>query len=90
MTTNRLATQRGQAGARPSRGGPRSGAPSCGATQAVWLPEAVRTLHDELPNLQVPIASQYSPDPADALTRGKLDVALCGRKRRHPSWCSRW
>src|SRR5881296_2080092 len=35
-----------------------------------WLPEAMRILHDELPNLQVTIASQYSPDLADALMRG--------------------
>ena len=41
-----------------------------------WLPEAMRILHDELPNLQVTIASQYSPDLADALMRGKLDVAF--------------
>jgi len=41
-----------------------------------WLPEAMRILHDELPNMQVTIASQYSPDLADALRRGKLDVAF--------------
>src|SRR6266436_2423911 len=29
-----------------------------------WLPEAMRILHGELPNLQVTIASQYSPDLA--------------------------
>src|SRR5260370_15882594 len=38
------------------------------------LPEAMRILHDELPNMQVTIASQYSPDLADALMRGKLDA----------------
>jgi LysR family transcriptional regulator, hca operon transcriptional activator len=41
-----------------------------------WLPEAMRILHDELPNMQVTISSQYSPDLADALMRGKLDVAF--------------
>jgi LysR family transcriptional regulator, hca operon transcriptional activator len=41
-----------------------------------WLPEAMRILHDELPNIQVTISSQYSPDLADALMRGKLDVAF--------------
>jgi LysR family hca operon transcriptional activator len=41
-----------------------------------WLPEAMRILHDELPNMQVTIASQYSPDLADALRTGRLDVAF--------------
>jgi LysR family hca operon transcriptional activator len=41
-----------------------------------WLPEAMRILHDELPNIQVTISSQYSPDLADALMGGKLDVAF--------------
>ena len=41
-----------------------------------WLPEALRTLKDELPNIEVTVSSQYSPDLADALTRGKLDVAF--------------
>ena len=35
-----------------------------------WLPEAMRILHDELPNMEVTAASQYSPQLADALTRG--------------------
>jgi LysR family transcriptional regulator, hca operon transcriptional activator len=41
-----------------------------------WLPEALRILRDELPNIEVTVSSQYSPDLADALTRGKLDVAF--------------
>ena len=41
-----------------------------------WLPEAMRILRDELPNIDVTISSQYSPDLADALMRGKLDVAF--------------
>jgi LysR family hca operon transcriptional activator len=41
-----------------------------------WLPEVMRVLRDELPNLEVTIASQYSPDLAQSLLRGKLDVAL--------------
>src|SRR5258706_11105694 len=41
-----------------------------------WLPEAIRILHDELPKLQVTVSSQYSPHLADALLRGKLDVAF--------------
>ena len=41
-----------------------------------WLPEAIRLLRDELPNVEITISSQYSPDLADALVRGKLDVAF--------------
>ena len=49
-----------------------------------WLPEAMRLLHDELPNMQVTISSHYSPDLADALLRGKLDVAFMRREARAP------
>ena len=41
-----------------------------------WLPEAMHILRDELPNVDVTVSSQYSPLLADALTRGKLDLAF--------------
>ena len=41
-----------------------------------WLHEAMRILRDDLPNLEVTVSSQYSPQLADALTRGKLDLAF--------------
>src|SRR5437899_9084523 len=41
-----------------------------------WLPEAIRLLREELPNIKITISSQYSPDLAGALVRGKLDVAF--------------
>src|SRR6266705_55403 len=41
-----------------------------------WLPEALHILRDELPNIEITISSQYSPDLAGALVRGKLDVAF--------------
>src|SRR5207247_2100900 len=44
--------------------------------QIDWLPEAIRLLRDELPNIEITISSQYSPDLAGALMRGKLDVAF--------------
>src|SRR5438876_4298558 len=53
-------------------------------TEMGWLPEAMRILHDELPNIQVTISSQYSPDLADALMRGKLDVAFMRREAQAP------
>jgi len=45
-----------------------------------WLPPAMSILRDELPNIHVTISSQYSPGLADALTRGKLDVAFLRRE----------
>src|ERR1700721_1655929 len=30
-----------------------------------WLPEAMRILHDQLPNIEVTVSSQYSPALAD-------------------------
>src|SRR6202140_2666842 len=41
-----------------------------------WLPRAMRVLRDELKNIQVTITSDYSPDLAEALVRGRLDVAF--------------
>ncbi len=41
-----------------------------------WLPEALRILRDELPNIEVTVSSQKSPDLAAALMRGKLDLAF--------------
>ena len=41
-----------------------------------WLPKAMHVLRDELKNIQVTISSDYSPDLAEALVRGRLDVAF--------------
>jgi len=41
-----------------------------------WLQQAMHLLHDELKNIEVTISSGYSPDLAEALTRGRLDVAF--------------
>jgi len=45
-----------------------------------WLPEAMRILRDELPRIEVTVSSQYSPDLAGALMRGKLDLAFLRRE----------
>jgi LysR family hca operon transcriptional activator len=42
---------------------------------------ALRVLHDELPNIDVTVSSQYSPDLADALRRGMLDLAFMRREK---------
>ena len=41
-----------------------------------WLPPAMRVLHDELKDIQVTVSSDYSPDLAEALARGRLDLAF--------------
>src|ERR1700716_1498179 len=41
-----------------------------------WLPRAMHVLRDQLTSIQVPVSSDYSPDLAEALIRGRLDVAF--------------
>jgi LysR family transcriptional regulator, hca operon transcriptional activator len=41
-----------------------------------WLPQAMQLVHDELSNINVTVTSDYSPDLAEALTRGRLDLAF--------------
>jgi LysR family hca operon transcriptional activator len=41
-----------------------------------WLPPAMQVLHDQLQEIQVTISSDYSPDLAEALARGRLDLAF--------------
>src|ERR1700680_2293769 len=41
-----------------------------------WLPPVMQVLHDELKEIQVTVSSDYSPDLAEALTRGQLDLAF--------------
>jgi len=41
-----------------------------------WLPRAMHVLRDELKNIEVSISSDYSPDLAEALVRGRLDLAF--------------
>jgi LysR family hca operon transcriptional activator len=41
-----------------------------------WLPPAMHLLQDELKNIEVTVTSDYSPDLAEALARGRLDLAF--------------
>jgi LysR family hca operon transcriptional activator len=41
-----------------------------------WLPRAMHVLRDELENIEVKVSSAYSPDLAEALARGRLDLAF--------------
>jgi LysR family transcriptional regulator, hca operon transcriptional activator len=49
--------------------------------ELAWMPEALRILHDELPNIDVMISSQYSPLLADGLSKGTIDAAFLRRER---------
>jgi LysR family hca operon transcriptional activator len=52
--------------------------------ELTWMPEALRILRDELPNIDVMISSQYSPLLADGLSQGKIDAAFLRRERGVP------
>jgi LysR family transcriptional regulator, hca operon transcriptional activator len=41
-----------------------------------WLPRAMRMVEAELQNIHVTVTSAYSPDLAEALARGQLDLAF--------------
>ena len=49
-----------------------------------WMPEALRILRHELPNIDVMVSSQYSPQLADGLSKGKIDAAFLRRERGIP------
>ncbi|MFM0204037.1 LysR substrate-binding domain-containing protein [Paraburkholderia fungorum] len=44
--------------------------------EMTWLPRAMQVLREELPKVDVTVSSHYSPDLADSLARGKLDLAF--------------
>jgi LysR family hca operon transcriptional activator len=49
--------------------------------ESTWMPEAMQILRDELPNVDVMISSQYSPQLANALLKGTVDAAFLRRER---------
>jgi LysR family hca operon transcriptional activator len=52
--------------------------------EVVWLPDALRILHEAEPGSEITLASQASPDLAGALMRGKMDVAFLRRETQAP------
>jgi LysR family transcriptional regulator, hca operon transcriptional activator len=48
--------------------------------ESTWLPEALRLLHDELPNIHIVVTSQVSPHLAQGLVRGNVDAAFLRRE----------
>src|SRR5579863_2796256 len=49
--------------------------------EMTWMPEALQILRDELPNIDVMISSQTSPQLANALSKGNVDAAFLRRER---------
>lgn len=49
-----------------------------------WLPAVMRIMRDELPNTEVVLLSLSSPDLADGLMRGKIDLAFLRHERNAP------
>src|ERR1700719_3856824 len=41
-----------------------------------WLPRAMHVLRDVLKDIEVKVSSDYSPDLAEALVRGRLDLGF--------------
>jgi LysR family transcriptional regulator, hca operon transcriptional activator len=56
--------------------------------ELTWMPEALRILHDELPNVDVMISSQYSPLLADGLLKGRLDAPFFDARNGCQGWRS--
>jgi LysR family transcriptional regulator, hca operon transcriptional activator len=52
--------------------------------ELTWMPEALQILRDELPNIDVMISSQYSPQLANAILKGSVDAAFLRRERGLP------
>jgi LysR family hca operon transcriptional activator len=52
--------------------------------ELTWMPEALRILRDELPNIDVMISSQSSPLLADGISKGKIDAAFLRREKGLP------
>jgi LysR family hca operon transcriptional activator len=52
--------------------------------ELMWLPEALRILRTEQPDIEVTLASQSSPELAGGLMRGKVDVAFLRREKDAP------
>jgi LysR family hca operon transcriptional activator len=53
--------------------------------ELTWMPETLQILRGELPNIDVMISSQTSPQLAMALVKGKVDAAFLRRERGMPN-----
>src|SRR5205823_13690043 len=57
--------------------------------ELTWMPEALQILRDELPNIDVMISSQYSPQLASSLVKGTVDAAFLRREKGVPEFAYR-
>jgi LysR family hca operon transcriptional activator len=48
--------------------------------EAIWLSESLRILREEAPNVEITLMTKSSPELADGLMQGKIDVALLRRE----------
>jgi LysR family hca operon transcriptional activator len=53
--------------------------------EMTWLPEALRILYGDLPNIEFRVLSQTSPELTAGLQRGTVDVAFIRRPERAPN-----
>jgi LysR family hca operon transcriptional activator len=53
--------------------------------EMIWLPETLRILHDDLPNIETMVLSQTTPELTAGLLRGTVDVAFIRRGERTPA-----
>ena len=52
--------------------------------EVIWLTEATRVLASELQNIEMTVSSEHSPDLADGLSRGRLDIAFMRAEPSRP------
>jgi LysR family transcriptional regulator, hca operon transcriptional activator len=52
--------------------------------EVIWLTEATRVLAGELQNIEMTVSSEHSPDLADGLSRGRLDIAFMRSEPSRP------
>jgi LysR family hca operon transcriptional activator len=52
--------------------------------EVIWMPQVLRMLREEEPDIEITIVSQSSPDLAGGLMRGKVDVAFLRREQQAP------
>ncbi len=57
--------------------------------QTTWLPETLKLLRDQLPNIHVVLSTQNSPQLAAALLHGGIDVAFLRREDGSGELCFR-
>ena len=57
--------------------------------EVTWMPEVLRILRDELPNIDVMISSQSSPLLAEGISKGKIDAAFLRREKGVPGMAFR-